>query len=185
MSPRSPAHPVCLGFLTASLLSFAACSPGSARNAEDEAPVDAGDDGAPTYAPTYHAVYIEILSQSCFLGFCHSGQELDYALFDTESHGYQSLVGAPAQGPMCSGTGLERASPGHPDESLLVLKITNPPCGSRMPFGRTPLTARQIQQIGQWIACGALDGSTPCPSDAGTFAFDGGRLSWNGDAAME
>ncbi len=167
------------------LASSAACSSGGTRTASGNEPVDGGDDGGPTYAPTYHAVYTEILSQSCFLGFCHSGQESDYLLLDTEADGYGSLVGAHAQGPLCSGTGLERVAPGHPERSLLLYKITNPPCGVRMPSGRPPLTTRQIAQIGQWIACGALDGLTPCPPDAGTFAFDGGFAVWGGDASAE
>ena len=161
------------GLAFALLASTAACSSSRAPAASDDTPVDAGDDGAPSYAPTYHAVYTEILSQSCFLGFCHSGQESDYLLLDSEADGYKSLVGAPAQGPLCSGTGLERVAPGRPDESLVLLKITRPPCGSRMPYGRTPLTSRQIEQIGQWIACGALDGDAGCPHDAGIFAIDG------------
>ncbi|MGH7434505.1 MAG: hypothetical protein ACRENE_02440 [Polyangiaceae bacterium] len=169
----------------ASLFSAAACSSVRARTASGDHPIEAGDDGAPTYAPTYHAVYTEILSQSCFLGFCHSGQESDYLLLDTEADGYRSLVGTPAQGPMCSGTGLERVAPGHPDESLILFKLTNPPCGSRMPSGRVPLTTRQIDQIGQWIACGALSGESPCPADAGTFAFDGGFFRWAGDSGTQ
>jgi hypothetical protein len=129
-------------------------------------------------------VYGEILSPNCALPFCHGGAG-DYLQLATADMGYASLVGAHAQGPDCAPTGLERVNPGHPDQSLLFLKITNPPCGSRMPllYGYSGmLTDRQIDQIGQWIACGALPGGGGCPSDAGAFVWDGAVTAEAGDA---
>ncbi len=154
----------------------AGCSPSAASaGADDAGGDDTSGDGAPTYAPTYEAVYGEILSPTCALPFCHGGSG-DYLQLATAQVGYESLVGAPAGGPMCGPTGLLRVAPGHPERSLLFLKITDPPCGSRMPleYGYSGmLTDPQINQIGQWIACGALPGATPCPADAGSFAWDG------------
>ena len=138
MITKRDRHAVLWCLIIASLAPSAACSSGGARTPSADAPIDAGDDGA----PTYHAIYTEILSQTCFLGFCHSSQESDYLLLDTEADGYRSLVGPQAQGPMCSATGLERVAPGRPDESLILFKLTNAPCG-------------------------ALDGESPCPADAG------------------
>jgi hypothetical protein len=54
--------------------------------------------------------------------------------------------------------GREIVEPGSPDESPLVDKIEpNPEHGQRMPFGRDPLSNRQIEQIRVWIEEGALD----------------------------
>jgi hypothetical protein len=71
---------------------------------------------------------------------------------------YAALVNAPAAGPSCAPTGLDRVAPGHPETSLLYLKITSPPCGEMMPlqYGmRVVLDPRQLAQIHDWIAAGA------------------------------
>lgn len=161
------------------------CSSGSSRGSDavdaDGAGADTGgitmctDTTTPTFAPTYDAVYCEILGPSCAFAFCHGGAG-DYLQLGTAEVGYGSLVNAAAEGPSCAPTGLKRVSPGRPYESLMFLKITDPPCGSRMPLSygfSTMLTPQQVDQIGQWISCGALPGSTPCPADAGTFSWDG------------
>jgi hypothetical protein len=117
-------------------------------------------DGAPTYAPTYTAVYCEILSQSCAVVFCHSS-DVDYLVINNKDQGYGALVNAPALGPNCAPTGLKRVDPGHPETSLLFLKVTSPPCGARMPrtYGDASgmLDPPQIEQIRQWIEAGALN----------------------------
>jgi hypothetical protein len=137
------------------------CS-GHGNGSGQEGAGDAGSapatDGAPTYAPTYTAVYGEVLSQSCALAFCHAGQA-DYLQITSKDEGYRALVNAPAQGPGCAG--LQRVDPGHPETSLLYLKITSPPCGSKMPLLYTGLSGSldppQVDQIGQWIEAGALN----------------------------
>jgi hypothetical protein len=121
--------------------------------------VSPGDEFLLTYAPTYAAVYDEVLAQSCALAFCHAGQG-DYLQITSKGQGYQALVNAPARGPQCTLTGLKRVVPGHPETSLLYLKITNPPCGSKMPLSYGDggsLDPRQIDQIAQWIEAGALN----------------------------
>jgi hypothetical protein len=133
-----------------------------------------------TYAPTYSAVYEEVLSPTCATEFCHGGS-MDYLQLWSETEGYVSLVGAPAQGSSCAPTGLKRVDPGHPQTSLIYLKITNPPCGSRMPveYGCSGgLDPRDIEQIRTWIACGALDGDGGCPQEAG--GADAGILTDSG-----
>jgi hypothetical protein len=72
---------------------------------------------------------------------------------------YANLVGVPAgaqDGYLCRASGLLRVKPGAPEASLIYLKLTNPPCGSRMPpsaFGVT--TAEQVELVRKWIADGA------------------------------
>lgn len=114
-----------------------------------------------TFAPTYHAIYQEVLGPTCGVEFCHGGTA-DYLQLWTEAEGYQSLLRAPAQGPACAPTGLLRVDPGHPETSLLYLKLTSsPPCGSRMPleYGCAGgLDPREVEQVRSWIAYGALEG---------------------------
>ena len=131
-----------------------------------DAPV--GDEVVLTHAPTFDAIWGEILQPTCAIVFCHAGAA-DYLHLWSEPVAYQSLVDAAAEGPMCAPTGLVRVAPFHPETSLLYLKVTSPPCGARMPllYGYSgTLDPRQVDQIRQWIACGALDGDAGCPADA-------------------
>jgi hypothetical protein len=170
-------------------VSLARCTSGSRESAgpsdaaEDAPLVDDGSSGlvpfdatcalpprhvVRTYAPTYHAVYSEILAPVCGTEFCHGGAS-DYLELWSEDKGYTSLVGAPAQGPLCAATGLKRVDPGLPDASLVYLKITHPPCGNKMPLSYGCiglLDPGDSEQIRQWIACGALDGDAGCLGDA-------------------
>ena len=117
---------------------------------------DAGD-GAPTYAPTFTAIYNEILVGSCALSFCHDGPINPMPLLDPASS-YTQIVNAQANGPLCGNMGLIRVVPGNPDMSLLYLKVEQPVpvCGNPMPgSGKGSLTAQQIAQIKSWIMMGA------------------------------
>jgi hypothetical protein len=130
-------------------------SAGDARAAQE-----VGDgDGAPTYAPTYSAIYDEVLVTTCAVAFCHSGT--DYMIITGKDQGYTVIVNAPAEGVLCAPTGLKRVDPGHPETSLLYLKVTSPPCGSKMPYlwgdAGGGLDPQSIEQIRQWIAAGALN----------------------------
>jgi hypothetical protein len=160
----------------ASLTVAPACSSGSSAGAaadgaapEDatasdaEAP-DGGDfatavmDAAPpTYAPTFTAVYGEILSPICAGPFCH-GAGNDFLNMSSKGGAYAATVGAMARGPACADSGLTIVKAEDPDASLLYLKVTDPPCGNKMPADYEPyLDARQTEQVRQWIAMGALD----------------------------
>jgi hypothetical protein len=135
---------------------------GDARAAEasGDARVDyfsVGGDGAPTYAPTFSAIYDEILAQSCALAFCHAGA--DFLTITGKDQAYGVLVNAQAKGPQCASSGLKLVDPGHPETSLLYLKVTSPPCGSKMPLlygdASGSLDPMQIDQIKTWIEAGA------------------------------
>jgi hypothetical protein len=78
----------------------------------------------------------------------------------TQDEAYSQLVGVSASGSKCADAGVERVVPGHPETSLLHLKVLNPPpaglCGDPMPGGGRPaLDARDLQQIDDWITQGA------------------------------
>jgi hypothetical protein len=144
-------------------VALAGCSASSSQApAQEDTDASATDDGAmeaappPTYAPTYTAVWKEILSPKCAGLFCH-GASGDYLQLADKPTGYMSLVNTPAGGPMCAPTGLLRVDPGHPETSLFYLKVSNPPCGMKMPAlgAGTPLDDKQLQQVHDWIAMGA------------------------------
>jgi hypothetical protein len=149
----------------------AACSGGSGRDVADAANAGAGDDTdagdqadspgdeiVPTYAPTFTAVYAEIVGPMCAGTFCHGGADDAFLPMGTQAMAYAATVGVVSHGPDCASTGLQIVDPGNPDASLLYLKVTNPPCGNKMPAEYEPyLDARQTEQISQWITLGALD----------------------------
>jgi hypothetical protein len=164
-------------FAAALCLMLSACSHGSEKSAPpppadagavdrvvrdahnlDEEPADSGR----SYAPTYTAVWFEILVPNCANSFCHGGNDNSFIL-STKEASYRSptgLLDAPAGGSACAKSGLLHVDPGHPESSLLYLKLTDPPCGVRMPnlpgsLGR--LDPRDIEQVRSWIELGARD----------------------------
>lgn len=153
-------------------------TPSDATVTDAQAPAEDGwgwmaPEDAATYAPTFYAVYYEVLLPSCALVFCHAAD--GYYTLATPERAYRSLVDVSASSQECAGTGLVRVKPGHPEESLLYLKITSPPCGELMPLSlgtSIPLEARRIEQIRQWIEAGAQpfeqrDGGDADSSDTG------------------
>jgi hypothetical protein len=107
---------------------------------------------AVTHAPTYSAIYDEILEpQGCTADRCHGGLGLKLA---TRDGGYTSLLNDVGVG---SCAGQHFVVPGKPDESLLYSKVADamPRCGSRMPLSLAPLTAEELMQIRGWIEMGA------------------------------
>ena len=66
--------------------------------------------------------------------------------------------------------------PGRPDQSRMLLMITNPDEHERMPpEPREPLSESQIETIRHWIADGAL--GAPCPGEA---PCDLSAVTWSG-----
>jgi uncharacterized membrane protein len=106
-------------------------------------------------------VYEAVITKRC--GNCHNDAPSfgGLAFFPGgAAAAYANLVDVPAgteDGYLCRASGLVRVKPGEPEASLIYLKLTNPPCGSRMPpaaFG-TP-TAEQVELVRKWIADGAV-----------------------------
>jgi hypothetical protein len=186
--------------IVATISVVAACSndpPSSAKHA-DAGPHSGGSaatspdaDGATgpaivhTYAPNYIALWNEILHPTCGTLFCHGGTGLFLDLH-TKEVGYASLVGAPATGPECAPLGLERVNPGHPDRSLLYRKVTDAPCGKKMPLlynysGQLP--APELEQIKRWIEIGAPYDAPPDASMDAQGDGAGGARDAASDAA--
>ncbi len=73
-----------------------------------------------------------------------------------EGSSHASLMEA-GVGPCAAGP---RVSPGRPDESLLVSRISDEACGRRMPMGNPDyfdLNPGELIRIRSWILAGALD----------------------------
>jgi len=92
---------------------------------------------------------LPIIGASCSGSGCHVGETTNGVRLDS----YEQVT---------SSTGLQYGSlivvPGDAAASPIVDKISaNPEFGVRMPFGRAPLSARQIDLIKSWIDEGADD----------------------------
>lgn len=109
---------------------------------------------------SFAEVYDRVISKSC--GACHNDAPSfgGLAFFPGgAATAYANLVGVPAgQQPdyQCHDSGLLRVKPGDPEHSLIYLKLTAPPCGSKMPpaaFGTA--SDEQVELVRAWIASGA------------------------------
>ena len=119
---------------------------------------------APTPEPaTFSAVYTELFPRQtkAQCNFCHSLPENDISngklsMGSDKATAYAALVGKASTSSKCGGRA--HVVPGKPDESLLVLKLSeNPVCGSRMPLGGVLLTDAQREMVRSWILAGAKD----------------------------
>jgi hypothetical protein len=107
-----------------------------------------------TYAPTFSAVWSELLYPSCGASYCHAGDQTGLMLMAADQ-AYDDLVGVSPKGIDCRDSGLVLVEPRHPESSLLYSKLVAPPCGALMPrlLGRLP--ERDIEQVRRWIELGA------------------------------
>jgi hypothetical protein len=109
----------------------------------------------PTYAPTFDAILTEIFEPTCAGAFCHIDAELGFEVAGADRT-YETLMEVTHRDGECGATGLRRVVPGKPEESLLWLKLTDPPCGRKMPLLFNPnLDPRELEQIRLWIMRGA------------------------------
>jgi len=95
-----------------------------------------------------------IFNQSCGNGLCHLDGNSANGLALDPGVAYDNIVGVPnTQNP-----DFNRVEPFEPLNSWLYLKLLdNPPFGQRMPRGRDPLPANEIELIRLWIEQGAQD----------------------------
>lgn len=126
-----------------------------------------GATATPTLAPptatpvtiTFAEIQDAILTPSCATRFCHSQQARSGGLVLEAGAAYDALVGAAPTLAAARAAGWERVTPFAPDESFLLVKLTEPTSatyGARMPLVGAPLSAEQIAAIRAWIANGAL-----------------------------
>jgi hypothetical protein len=145
--------------------------------AEDASPAADGQVDAEV-VPTFSQIYGLIISQKC--AFCHHPDEdggasagigflIGHLDMSSAERAYANLVGdgggVPAQGEDCGpdathDAGYVRVVPGHPEESLIIDKLSHDPpeCGVRMPdelAGYPALDPALIAEIAAWIRAGA------------------------------
>lgn len=129
-------------------------------------PATATATGTPTPSPSpsstptlsqFAEIQTTIFNTTCTGAFCHDVQGMSGGLVLIEGQSHANLVGVQPQNPSARQAGLLRVDPGHPENSFLLVKLEGPsiPEGSRMPLGKPPLSAMQIQLIRDWIAAGA------------------------------
>lgn len=138
-------------------------------------PAPGGADGGPgatgagpTGAPTFSAIYDEILVGRCSGPICHSGASGGKLVMTNKADAYAALVSTPAEGvtlpgicegmpPNCADVGVMRVAPNDPEGSLLLDKVENenPRCGCAMPTSPPRLSDAEIEQIRAWIMLGA------------------------------
>lgn len=105
--------------------------------------------------PTLDSIQRNIFSIHCAVSGCHLGSTAPLGLDLSEGLAWGNTVNvASGERP-----GLLRINPGNPDNSYLVNKIEGASdiVGERMPRGRDPLSAEQINTIREWITEGAQD----------------------------
>ena len=135
--------------------SAAASAPGVA-GALPQAGTEAAATGKLSFATD---IFPKVIRAKC--SACHSDAPNmgGLAFFPGAETAYKNLVNVPAGNEetyKCKGIGLMRVQPGDPDKSLIYLKLTNPPCGSKMPPGMFGMaTPEQVELVRQWIAEGA------------------------------
>jgi hypothetical protein len=110
--------------------------------------------GGPTTQVTLSRDVQPIFTANCVFANCHDaasqteGQDLSSA-----DRAFASIVNVPSM----EVDGLMRVKPGDSANSYLFHKISqdNPEVGTRMPQGRPPLSATEIDLIRRWIDGGA------------------------------
>jgi hypothetical protein len=105
--------------------------------------------------PSFSRDVIPILEKRCSIGGCHSPATAQGGLVLTPDRAYDDLVGVPAR----LASGINRVTPGAPDDSFLVRVLSSDPevrLGFvRMPLASAPLTPNQIATIANWVREGA------------------------------
>lgn len=101
---------------------------------------------------TFSSLQANIFTPICTQ--CHAGASAPLGFSLEAAVSYGNLVGVTS----VEVPELARVKPGQPDSSYIVWKVegTLGIAGGRMPLGRSPLTAEEIQAIRDWIADGAL-----------------------------
>lgn len=117
---------------------------------QHNAAVNTNPGGGPPPDPTSLAgIQQNILTPKCVNQGCHPGGGAPMSLAAGQS--YASLVGV-----ISPTYGLPRVDPGNPNNSVLYLKVLNPPgLPGRMPAGGNPLPATDLANIAAWITKGA------------------------------
>ena len=102
---------------------------------------------------TLSNIQATIFTLNCAVSGCHAGSNPQQGQDLSAGQSFSNIVGVRSM----ERPDLFRIAPGDPDNSYLVQKIMGAPdiVGARMPLGRAPLSAEQINLIREWVAEGA------------------------------
>jgi len=112
----------------------------------------------PTPEPaTLATIQYKIFTANCLGSGCHNAGERPANLVLETGRSAEQLIDVTADNFAAAAAGLKRVDPGNPDNSFLLVKLTNPrpDYGSRMPLGRPALPAKDVALIREWILNGA------------------------------
>ncbi len=135
----------------------------------------AGLPGGPWARPeepaSFARVVRDVFSVSCATSSCHNRNARRAGLsLEDPVEAYALLVGHDPDNAAARTEGLKRVTPGKPEASFLLTKLTGPNDeeGLQMPYGSDPLPADRVALVRDWIAKGAPfdadDGTLPPPS---------------------
>ena len=114
--------------------------------------------GGGNAGPTLSADVQPIFTATCAFSGCHAGSNPEEGQNLSAGQTFANVVNVPSR----QLPGMNRVTPGRPDSSYLVLKLTGMHLdaggsGGQMPLGGTPLSMDQLGAIGRWILNGALN----------------------------
>lgn len=131
-------------FLLLSVAMFTGCSDNATSSENGKTP-----DTDPSFASDIQPIF----NSFCATSGCHdNANSTGTGLILTSGNSYDNLVSVAS----IEVASLNLVEPGEPDNSYLVGKIEGTQAvGDRMPQGRSPLSAENIQLIRTWIEQGA------------------------------
>jgi hypothetical protein len=105
--------------------------------------------------PSFRAEVMPIIATKC--SDCHAGVAPPALLRLDPNDSYAALVNVPA---VATCTTMDRVTPGDPDHSVLILRMSGESCGARMPlpdrnyFDEVP---QELALVRAWVQSGAPD----------------------------
>jgi len=147
--------------MSATAMLLAGCSGSGAGLDENGRPLDESGGGETPLTADFASLQQHIFTPLCT--GCHAGAGAPLGLRLTEDVSYASIVNTPS----VEVPSLQRVTPGNPDASYLLQKVSGTAAvGDRMPLGGPPLSPDLIAALRQWIADGALAPAATAPAAA-------------------
>jgi hypothetical protein len=125
-----------------------------------------GGTGTGPFTADFQSIQDNVFTPIC--SPCHSGANAPRGLMLDAAHSYNLLVGVPS----VEVPSLDRVKAGAPDNSYIIIKLTNGAgiVGSQMPLGESPLPQATIDVIRQWITNGAPPATVAATSSVNAMA---------------
>jgi hypothetical protein len=133
---------------------------------------------------TFARIQTQVFDVSCSSDSCHSSLGQAGSLVLEAGHAWDSLVSQPAANLVAADHGWMRVTPGDPERSFLLAKLTDTLAageGGSMPYNAAALDADTIEILRAWITAGA-PANGRVPGDDGRPLGGGGEEP--GDIAL-